>query len=159
MNHELPQLKQQVLLRSITKMLIPFILVFGIYVITHGEGGPGGGFQGGVILAAAFILYGLVFGTKDLKERIPTPIIDACMALGALLYASTGLLNLIVGGNFLDYGALVVLFPSSSRGDMEVWGMTAVEYGVGITVCSVIVTIYLQVSETPAQLDTGSKDS
>ncbi len=149
---KLPQMDDQVILRVVAKMVIPFILVFGVYVITHGEGGPGGGFQGGVILAAGFILYGLVFGAEQLKQRIPPAVTDAAMAGGALLYAGTGLLNLVVGGNFLDYGALVALFPRSTRGDMEVWGMTAVEYGVGLTVCSVMVTIYTQICERPARI-------
>jgi multicomponent Na+:H+ antiporter subunit B len=143
-------MKQQVLLRLIAKMVIPFILVFGFYVITHGEGGPGGGFQGGVILAAGFILYGLVFGAEELKKRIPPRFTDAAMAGGALLYATTGLLNLFSGGDFLDYGALRNIF-GGTRGDMEVWGMTAVEYGVGITVCSVMITIYTQITERPAK--------
>ena len=58
-------MKDQVVLRIITKLLVPYMLVFGVYVIAHGELGPGGGFQGGVILAAGFILYGLVWGKEE----------------------------------------------------------------------------------------------
>lgn len=145
---DLPQMNQQVLLRLISKMLIPFILMFGIYVITHGEVGPGGGFQGGVLLAAAFILYGLVFGVDELKRVLPTRVTDVTMALGAFIYAGTGAVNLFVGGNFLDYGEMRNLF-GGSRGDMQAWGLTSVEYGVGITVCSVMVTIYTQICERP----------
>ncbi len=60
-------MKDQIILRIMTTVMMPFILVFGFYVITHGELGPGGGFQGGVVIAAAFILYGLVYGTKELQ--------------------------------------------------------------------------------------------
>jgi len=137
------QLSQQTLVRVIAKMTIPFILAFGIYVILHGELGPGGGFQGGVILAAAFILYGLVFGADELRRRIPPVYIDCGMALGALLYAGVGLACLINGGTFLDYGML----RPDSAGDGEALGMSLVEYGVGLTVCSVMVTIYLMISE------------
>lgn len=147
------QMSQQTLIRVIAKMTIPFILVFGIYVILHGELGPGGGFQGGVILAAGFILYGVVFGADELRRRIPTPIWDACMALGALLYAGTGLASLLAGGTFLDYGML----QPTHAGDGEALGMTLVEYGVGITVCSVMVTIFLMISERRTTIRRGEE--
>ena len=147
------QMSEQTLLRVIAKMTIPFILVFGVYVITHGELGPGGGFQGGVILAAAFILYGLVFGADELRRRIPPAIVDASMAFGALLYAGVGLACLLKGGTFLDYGML----EPSAAGEGEALGMTLVEYGVGITVCAVMITIYLMISERRSTLRPGEK--
>lgn len=137
------QLSGQTFLRVIGKMLFPFILVFGVYVITHGELGPGGGFQGGVILAAAFILYGMIFGAEALRNKVPNAVLDFLMAGGVLLYAGTGLHNMLAGGRFLDYTMLRPDHP----GDAEALGMTLVEYGVGITVCSVMVTIYLQMTE------------
>jgi multicomponent Na+:H+ antiporter subunit B len=155
-DHEGPQpnpMSRQTLIRMVAKMTIPFILVFGIYVILHGEIGPGGGFQGGVIVAAAFVLYGLVFGADELRRRIPPSIIDACMALGALIYASVGLASLFAGGTFLDYG---MLMPEHA-GDGEAWGMTLVEYGVGLTVASVMVTIYLNISERRATIRVGEE--
>jgi multicomponent Na+:H+ antiporter subunit B len=147
------ELSQQSLLRLIAKMLIPFILVFGLYVILHGELGPGGGFQGGVILAAAFILYGLVFGADELRKRVPPVVFDVGMALGALIYAGTGLACLFFGGTFLDYGML----QASHAGDGEALGMTLVEYGVGITVCSVMLTIYLIIGERRAAIRKGEQ--
>ena len=147
------QMSQQTLIRVVAKMTIPFILVFGIYVILHGELGPGGGFQGGVIVAAGFILYGLVFGAAELRRRIPAPIIDACMALGALLYASVGLASMIAGGTFLDYGML----EPEHAGEGEALGMSLVEYGVGITVASVMVTIYLMISERRTNVRTSEE--
>jgi multicomponent Na+:H+ antiporter subunit B len=137
------RMSQQTLIRVIAKMTIPFILAFGVYVVLHGEIGPGGGFQGGVILAAAFILYGLVFGADELSKRIPPLIIDACMAFGALFYAGVGLWCMLNGGEFLDYGML----KPHAAGDGEALGMSLVEYGVGITVCSVMITVYLMISE------------
>lgn len=141
-------MSQQTLLRVVAKMATPFILAFGCYVILHGELGPGGGFQGGVIVAAGFILYGLVFGADELRRRIPPIYIDACMALGALLYAGVGLASMLAGGNFLDYGMLNPAYA----GDAEAKGMTLVEYGVGLTVASVMVTIYLMISERRATI-------
>ncbi len=146
-------MSQQTLIRVIAKMTIPFIMVFGIYVILHGELGPGGGFQGGVILAAGFILYGLVFGADELRQRIPPIVIDACMALGALFYASVGLASMLAGGTFLDYGML----NPTHAGEGEALGMTLVEYGVGLTVCSVMITVYLMISERRATIRAGEE--
>lgn len=144
-------LSQQSLIRVIAKMILPFIFVFGLYVILHGEVGPGGGFQGGVILAAGFILYGLVFGADELRKRVPPVIFDVGMALGALIYSGTGLACLFFGGTFLDYGML----QPTHAGDGEALGMTLVEYGVGITVCSVMVQIYLIVGERRVAIRKG----
>lgn len=136
-------MKDQVVLRVTCKMLFPFIIIFAVYVITHGEIGPGGGFQGGVILAAAFIFYGLVFGVNELLKRIPQGLIDAGMALGVLLYAGTGLATVFRGGAFLDYSMINPGHP----GDAEAIGMTLVEYGVGITVTCVMINVYVQITE------------
>jgi multicomponent Na+:H+ antiporter subunit B len=149
LDHE--DLSQQSLIRVIAKMMLPFIFVFGLYVILHGEVGPGGGFQGGVILAAGFILYGLVFGADELRRRVPPVIFDVGMALGALIYSGTGLACLFYGGTFLDYGML----QPTHAGDGEALGMTLVEYGVGITVCSVMVQIYLIVGERRVAIRKG----
>lgn len=136
-------MKDQVVLRVVAKIMIPFILVFGLYVITHGEIGPGGGFQGGVILAAAFILYGMVFGKAALEEAVPSHIVLNVAAFGALLYAGVGVYTLLAGGNFLDYSYITPTTPQIG----EIWGITLVEYGVGLTVCSSMIIVYNMISE------------
>jgi len=136
-------MSDQPVLRIITKLLVPCMLVMGAYVITHGELGPGGGFQGGVILAAAFILYGIVFGKEELHRVVPRRVTDALAALGVMLYAGTGVWCMLRGGRFLDYAVL----PGSDTGVSEILGITLVEYGVGLTVCTVMITIYDMISE------------
>jgi multicomponent Na+:H+ antiporter subunit B len=133
----------QTILRVVTKMSVPFILLFGLYVITHGELGPGGGFQGGVVIACAFILYALIFGRPALYRVLPPPVIDLLTGLGVLVYSGTGAACLLLGGNFLDYAMLNRLSP----GDGESLGMTLVEYGVGITVSMVMLNIFNQLAE------------
>ena len=135
-------MRDQVILRVVTKVTIPFILVFGFYVITHGELGPGGGFQGGVVLAAAFILYGLVFGLEDLEKIIPRRLTDAMAGLGVLIYTGVGLVGIFGGYNFLDSTPLRLTGADAA----ESWGMTLVEYGVGITVAAVMVIVFREVS-------------
>ncbi len=139
---DMPPLSEQNVLRVVCKMLFPFIIIFAVYVITHGEIGPGGGFQGGVIMAAAFIMYGLVFGVDQLTDKIPRRMLDILMACGVLLYAGVGLHNLLVGSNFLDYS---IMIPGKGKG--EPLGMSLVEYGVGITVTTVFMTIYISLTE------------
>lgn len=136
-------MRDQVVLRVITKLLVPCMLIMGIYVISHGELGPGGGFQGGVILAAGFILYGIVFGKKDLHRVLPRRATDAGAALGVLLFAGTGVWCMLRGGRFLDYAVL----PAVDTGAAEALGMVLIEYGVGLTVCTVMITIYDMISE------------
>ncbi len=136
-------LTDQVILRVMCKLFIPFILIFGLYVISHGEIGPGGGFQGGVILATAFILYGLIFGRPELHRVLPERLTDILAVLGVLLYSGVGVFTMLRGGKFLDYAFL----NPASPGDGEPLGMTLVEWGVGITVCTVMITIFNQLAE------------
>jgi multicomponent Na+:H+ antiporter subunit B len=137
------QLQDQALLRVVAKITFPFMLIYALYVVFHGELSPGGGFQGGVSCAAAFVLYGLVFGVDELRAKVPTWITDAGMAIGCLVYAGTGLVAMLKGGNFLDYAWLKPEHAASA----EVLGMAVVEYGVGITVTCVFITIYVQLCE------------
>ena len=85
------------IIRVVTKLIIPYILLFGLYVQFHGDFGPGGGFQAGVIMASAFILYGLVFGLPAVKEVAPTKVVEKLIALGVLVYAGTGLATTFIG--------------------------------------------------------------
>jgi len=145
-------MRDQSILRVAAKSMTPFILVFGLYVIFHGDISPGGGFQGGVIVASAFILYGLVYGGAEMRRVIPRWLSDTLLAFGVLLYAGTGTFTLLAGYRFLDYTALLPGNPGTG----EVIGMTLVEYGVGFTVSMVMITIYNEISEGTVP-DTGSQ--
>ena len=94
------------ILRVVTKLLIPFILLFAFYVQFHGDFGPGGGFQAGVILAAGVILYALVFGLDAAKRAVKPMVVEGLVAFGVLVYGGTGLFTILAGGNFLDYSRL-----------------------------------------------------
>lgn len=131
------------IIRVITKLLIPYILLFAFYVQFHGDYGPGGGFQAGVIFASGLILYGLVFGLAALKRVASPVVIEIAMAVGVLIYGGTGVLTMMLGGKFLDYEALehhVLLewhVPSGQH-----LGLLMIELGVGITVAAVMTMIF-----------------
>jgi multicomponent Na+:H+ antiporter subunit B len=129
---------QQTILRVAAKLLIPLILLFALYVQFHGDFGPGGGFQAGVIAGAAFVLYGLVFGLSALRRVAPPPVIEFLIALGLLVYAGVGVTTTVMGGNFLSYGTLNHHDPVHGQH----LGILLVELGVGITVAAVMITIY-----------------
>lgn len=126
------------ILRVVAKFMIPFILLFGLYVQFHGDFGPGGGFQAGVIFAAGFILYSLIFGPLQTRNVVPRVLTDILTALGVLLYAGVGVAGMLLGGNFLDYS---VLAHDPVHG--QHLGIFLVELGVGLTVFSVMVSIFL----------------
>ena len=134
-------MSESVVLRTIGGMLIPYILVYGLYVQMHGEVGPGGGFQAGVLVAAAFILHSLLFGPTGTMRLLPRWFIDLSMSLGVLLYIGTGVVCLLQGGYFLEYSVLDRTDPAAA----EALGITLVEAGVGLTVASVILTIVRKV--------------
>jgi multicomponent Na+:H+ antiporter subunit B len=125
------------ILRVVSKLLIPYILLFALYVQFHGDYGPGGGFQAGVICAAAFILYGLVFGLEPARRAAPPVLIEKLAALGLLIYAGVGIVAMLKGGNFLDYSAL-----EAHKAHGQHHGIMIIEAGVGITVASVLITIF-----------------
>ncbi len=127
-----------IVLRVVAKFLIPFILLFGLYVQMHGDFGPGGGFQAGVIFASAFILYGLVFGVRNTRRVMPPGPMVALIALGVVIFAGVGFAALAMGGNYLEYA---VFADESARGNHI--GIWLVELGVGVTVSAVMVTIFV----------------
>jgi multicomponent Na+:H+ antiporter subunit B len=125
------------ILRLVAKLLIPFILVFALYVQFHGDFGPGGGFQAGVIAAAAVIFYALIYGLADARRVVPEPLVESMMALGVLVYGGVGVAGMLLGGNYLDY---FVLDADSVHGQHR--GIFWVEAGVAITVSGVMLKIF-----------------
>ena len=125
------------ILRVIAKFMIPYILLFSLYVQFHGDFGPGGGFQAGVIFAAGFILYSLIFGIENGRKVMPPWLRRALLSIGVLIFGGTGLFGVILGGNFLDYN---VLLGNPVAG--QHLGILLVELGVGITVSATMITIF-----------------
>ena len=125
------------ILRICTKILFAPIILFGLYVQFHGDFGPGGGFQAGVIVASAFILYSIVFGLEDGKKLLPEKINLFLLALGALIYAGVGVTSIILGETFLSYNSL----GTNAQSGQHI-GILLVEFGVGLTVSNVMISLF-----------------
>ena len=130
-------MRHDLILRVAAKLLIPFILLFALYVQFHGEFGPGGGFQAGVIIAAAFIFYALIYGLASARKAMPDRLVEVMVASGVLIYAGVGLAGLLLGGNYLDY---FVLSRDPVLGQLR--GIFWVEVGVAVTVSGVMLKIF-----------------
>ena len=124
-------------LRIVSKLLIPFIMLFALYVQFHGDFGPGGGFQAGVIFASAFILYGLVFGLVNACKVASPLLVNRLAAAGVLIFAGTGYASIFYGGNYLDYDVL-----ASNPLVGQHLGILIIEFGVGVTVAASMITIF-----------------
>lgn len=129
-----------VILRVISKTLIPIILLYALYVQFHGDFGPGGGFQAGVIVAVAVILYALIFGVHAAMRAIPPTFTRSLAAVGVMVYAGVGFWALFQGGNFLEYQALFHEPPGEHHGQHI--GIMIIELGVLFGVSGAMLTIF-----------------
>ena len=130
-------MRRHLVLRVTTKLLLPFVLIFALYVQFHGDFGPGGGFQAGVIFGAGFILYALIYGVENARRVAPPAFTRFLVAAGLLLYVGVGFAGLLLGGNFLDYN---VLAHDPVHG--QHLGILLIEFGVGTTVAATMTTVF-----------------
>lgn len=130
-------MKDDLVLRVVGRLLIPAVLLFALYVQFHGDFGPGGGFQAGVMAAAGIIFYSLIHGLAKTRRVVPDWLVETMVAAGVLIYAGVGLAGILFGGNFLDYS---VLGSDPVHGQHR--GIFWVEVGVAVTVCGVMLKIY-----------------
>ena len=130
-------MKEHLILRVVTKLMLPFILLFGFYIQLHGEISPGGGFQAGIVLASAFILHGLIFGLEAVQKILPRLAVIRLSAFGLLIYTGVGAATLVMQGELLNYS---VLSDNPIQG--QHLGIWLVELGVMTTVTSVMILIY-----------------
>jgi multicomponent Na+:H+ antiporter subunit B len=122
------------------RFLSPYIMMFGLYVIFHGHYSPGGGFQGGTLLAASVLLVriagGRLIARRQIEEFFTTPL----AAIGVVIYFTTGILALLGGGCFLDYGSISLSGINPVM--LRYYGILIIEIGVGLAVMSILIMIY-----------------
>jgi multicomponent Na+:H+ antiporter subunit B len=125
------------ILRVATKVILPLMFLFALYVQFHGDYGPGGGFQAGVVAAAGIIVYGLIYGLPAAMRILSPAAVETLVPLGALIYLSVGVVGMLTGGNFLYFSAL-----SHDQVHGQEWGVFLVEVGVFVTVASTMLAIF-----------------
>ncbi|MDL1956615.1 MAG: hypothetical protein LWW95_06145 [Candidatus Desulfofervidus auxilii] len=133
---------EDIIIETLSRFLIPFMQTYSLYVLAHGHGSPGGGFQGGCIFAASFVLMVIAYDIFEAKKRFSEKINGVFCALGVFIYAGIGWLCLLLGGNFLDYGKLSKILPTDPI-MARYYGMAGIETGVQITVMAIMVSIFL----------------
>jgi multicomponent Na+:H+ antiporter subunit B len=141
---------QDLIIRLTCRLIVPFIMLFALYVIAHGHHSPGGGFQGGVIFGAAVILFAISFDLRRAIEQMTEKMIAIVSALGVLIYAGTGAICLLMGSNFLDYSALAPILGVDAVMARS-HGILIVEIGVGIAVMAVMIGLYFNLSSRDIQ--------
>ena len=130
-------MKLDVVFRVVAKILIPFMLVFALYVQFHGDFGPGGGFQAGVVAAAMVIFYSIIFGLEAARQIFPQRIVEMMVPAGVAIFAGVGVVSLLLGKNYLDYSPLM---HDPAHGQHI--GILLVEIGVFVTVSGTMVAIF-----------------
>lgn len=128
------------ILDLITRVTVPLMQVFGLYVILHGHYSPGGGFQGGVILAVSVILQRLTFGAEESYARFSPRTGPALAAAGLLVFLGAGFAPYLLGGAFLDYAAIPA--PGLEAASRRYWAILVVELGIGLGVWGALVAIF-----------------
>jgi len=134
-----------IIIQTVCRLLVPPIQLFALYVIAHGHYSPGGGFQGGCILGASFILMVMAYDIKEAKRMMSEKLNTILSSVGVMIYAGIGVICLILGANYLDYGILHKILPADPI-KARALGTLGVEIGVGITVMAVMVSIFLNIA-------------
>ncbi len=139
------QKSDDIIIKTLARILVPFIQIYALYVIMHGHHSPGGGFQGGVILAASLILLMITHGVKDTQKRISEKAVAIFSSSGVFIYAGIGVVCMILAGNYLDYSNLAKLLhvdPAQARS----LGILGIEIGVGLAVMAVMFSVFYDIS-------------
>ena len=138
-------LGEDLIIRTSVRIMVPFIQLFSLYVLAHGHYSPGGGFQGGVLLGASFLLMALAFDLKTSKELFPPKVIMTASNVGVLIFAGIGVACALLGGYFMDYAAFAKVIPMAIP-DWRYLGILLVEVGVQIGVACIMLVLYWEIS-------------
>lgn len=134
------------IVRTVAWLLTPFILVFGIYIVAHGHYGPGGGFAGGVVIAVGVVLIWITASEQERSRELPSRSLGpALMSVGMGIFIAAGLLPLLTGGQFLDYGHVTIGDLAPSR--VRYLGILVVEIAIGLAVVGALLWIFETIAE------------
>jgi multicomponent Na+:H+ antiporter subunit B len=146
-------MREHGILRIVARFLIPLIMLFGLYIQFHGEYSPGGGFQAGVVFAAGWILFVLIYGLEAALKVIPERVMYVLAAAGVLLYALVGVAGVLLGGRYLDFYPLL-----ASPHAAQQFGIITVEFGVGLTVATVVMLLFTLFARRKSEWETAQRE-
>lgn len=146
-----------VIIETLCRFIVPFMQLFALYVVTHGHYSPGGGFQGGCILGASFILICVAYDIEECKRRMTENLNTLYCSVGGIIFAGTGLVCIVLGGNYLDYSFLHKIFPVDPVSARSL-GILIIEIGVGFTVMAVMISVFLNVASIGKHEDELKQD-
>ena len=130
---------ESTIIMTTVRVVAPFVMTFGLFVTLHGADSPGGGFQGGVVLASVLVMIAFAYGTAPTRDWINRDALGGLIGGGVLLFAAIGLGTLALGGNFLQY----VLYGGQTASK---YGIELVELGIGATVVGIVTSIFFVLS-------------
>ena len=130
-------MRLDVIFRVGAKILLPIMLLFALYVQFHGDFGPGGGFQAGVMSAAMVIFYAIIFGLETAQKVFPPRLAEIMVPAGVGIFAGVGVIGMLLGENYLNYSPLA---DDPAHG--QEYGILLVEFGVLVTVSGTLVAIF-----------------
>jgi len=133
-----------VVIRTITRILVPFIQLFGLYIIVHGPVSPGGGFQGGVVVGSSMILVALAYGLDDAEAMVNHKIRTIMDCVGSLVYVGIGLLGIAAGGLFLQYGIIPLPFPPARINSLMIF---LIGSAIGIHIMALVLSLFLHTAK------------
>lgn len=125
----------KIIIGSLSNLMLPILLIFGLYIQFYGENSPGGGFQAGIIFGTILIIYALVHGIRAAKNFVSSNLAARFSVSGVLIYFTTGFICML-NGNMFEYTAFI------NHSAANKIGIFFVELGVFISVFGSVTTIF-----------------
>ncbi len=143
--------KPSLIVRVVTEKMFPFLLMFGFYIILHGSSSPGGGFQGGVVIGAAYILYAIGVNAACGRKLAPYMTLKVVESAGVLMYVGIGLAGICMGYTFLA-NRVIGFPPQGTPGSLLSGGtLLGINIGIGIHVAATVITLFYAFMEYGAK--------
>ncbi|MFB6268299.1 MAG: MnhB domain-containing protein [Halobacterium sp.] len=130
------------IIMATVRVVAPFVFTFGLFIMFHGADSPGGGFQGGVIVATVMLMLGIAFGIDPLREWVGESALVVLLAVGVLAFLTIGVGTVALGGGFLEYH---VIEEELGIYHATKYGIEAVELGIGVIVASTITGLFFAI--------------
>ena len=151
--------KPSMIIRVVTQKMVPFVFMFGIYIVLNGSSSPGGGFQGGVVMGAAFILFAIGISGREGRLRAPETPLKMIESGGVLLYVVIGLVGILLGYSFLT-NKMAHFPPQGSSGSILSGGtLLGINIGIGMHVACTVIALFYAFLEYEPDTDPGKKDN